>query len=566
MVFVATLVSVTLPVWLQVHTAPVQAAVNLSDRAAVIASYTAEFGRVEPDARWTGDVTTCTPGTTSAEYQASVLQRVNWFRDMAGLPPVTLDVTKNVYAQAGALISAANRKLTHFPEPTATCFSADGYSGTSKSNLHGISGVAAINDYIHDYGADNTRVGHRSWILHPRLGTLATGDIPNRANALYVVTDWVPRVTPRDGAVAWPPAGYVPDAVVYSRWSYHRHGADFTSAQVSVTGPNGAVSTTVVHNDGYLDAGIVFEPRYTNATNAQDVTYTVNISGIGGTGASSVTYNVTLVHVNRAPMYLATTYVLDPEPVCTGAGTKIASVLFADLDDTTLRYSLSGADASYFTIDDTATVYTAKVMDLNRVKYSVIVTATDSQGATVSSPLDYMFTSLEKTKACPPHQVRAKAIPGGVTVSWNAPPAKGPVKGYLVQIKEAKRTCSTTKTTCTITKLAVDTYSVRVWTLGADSSDAYAPKITVTVTEAGAASTSSKPPGTRNIKRGGRIVLSTLSAGIKGKKTYKASGGCRISSAKRYVVAPGRKSVCRVTISYRNGTKRAVRTVNLKVV
>ena len=59
------------------------------DRAEVLASWETEFGRTEPAMGFTGDVGTCSYGTTDAAFRDSVFARVNWYRRMAGLDTVT---------------------------------------------------------------------------------------------------------------------------------------------------------------------------------------------------------------------------------------------------------------------------------------------------------------------------------------------------------------------------------------------------------------------------------------------------------------------------------------------
>ena len=225
--------------------------IDVTSRQQVMDSYAEEFLRQEPAMEFTGDIASCIPGTTSMAFQNSVLQRVNWYRMMAGLPSVVYNSANHAAAQAGALISAAQGALSHTPASSAKCFSQLGYTGTSSSNLaYGISGISAIDAYIDDYGDNNAFVGHRRWILSPTLRAVSTGDIPrskdlNRwpSNALYVFDTQSP-VAARDGGVAWPPRGYVPVDTVASRWSYIYLGANFSNAQVSVTGPDGPVGLT----------------------------------------------------------------------------------------------------------------------------------------------------------------------------------------------------------------------------------------------------------------------------------------------------------------------------------
>ena len=96
--------------------------------------------------------------------------------------------------------------------------------------------------------------------------------------------------------IAYPPKGYVPQQLVYGRWSFSIPGADFSSASVAMTGPSGNVPLTVnsVVN-GYGDNTIVWEPTGINLSSASDVTYTVTINGIGGATSTSYTYNVIVI-------------------------------------------------------------------------------------------------------------------------------------------------------------------------------------------------------------------------------------------------------------------------------
>ena len=62
---------------------------NVWNRADVVAAYNGEFQRAEPDWGYTGNVSECVAGTTSQTFRDSVAQRVNWYRNMAGLNPIT---------------------------------------------------------------------------------------------------------------------------------------------------------------------------------------------------------------------------------------------------------------------------------------------------------------------------------------------------------------------------------------------------------------------------------------------------------------------------------------------
>lgn len=214
---------------------------------------------------WTGDHDSCTPGTTSLQFREAVLRRINYFREMAGVPTVTLKDEYNRKAQAAALMMSVNRRLSHSPTPDWLCYSSDGAEGAGSSDLFlGVMGWDAITGYVLEGGV----VGHRRWILYPQTEEMGTGDIPStqdypEANALWVFDSnlWSPRPATRNGFVAWPPPGYVPYQVVNDHWSLSYPDADFSSATVTMTtgGADVPVALEPIFN-GYGENTLVWIP------------------------------------------------------------------------------------------------------------------------------------------------------------------------------------------------------------------------------------------------------------------------------------------------------------------
>ena len=231
------------------------------DRGAVSASTLAEFQRQEPDPGWTGDIDTCVAGTTTQQYRDSIFQRINWYRQMAGVYPVVENLEFSEFAQHAALIMVAGGGLSHSPDEDRPCYTQTGYIGASNSNLVAsnlvtVAGVSSIDAYMRDSGSNNLEVGHRRWILRPNSVEFGTGDIPrsrNRrsANALYVVpvpASWDRSFETREerGFVAWPPPGYALHRVVWGRWSFSLANADFSNASVSVADIAGPVGAEII--------------------------------------------------------------------------------------------------------------------------------------------------------------------------------------------------------------------------------------------------------------------------------------------------------------------------------
>ena len=284
------------------------------DRATVLSEYRDEFDRTEPDPGYTGSVDDCIAGTTSQEFRNSILQRINWYRRMAGMDVVTERAEFTADAQSAALMMAAEGELSHEPTSSWSCYTTQGARGASKSNLQygyfegrRYVGVHAIDRYIRDTGDNNTSVGHRRWILEPGARQMGIGKayaisvssdaryaVDVSSDALYVVDSDIflrqSDVREVRDFVAWPPPGYVPASAVWGRWSFSPRGAsDFSSATVSVVDDSGPLPVEIIERethrglphpaivwamDGDTDSSPTPEPA------AGDECYTITVSGV----------------------------------------------------------------------------------------------------------------------------------------------------------------------------------------------------------------------------------------------------------------------------------------------
>ncbi|MGA3284827.1 MAG: hypothetical protein ABSD57_10270 [Verrucomicrobiota bacterium] len=256
----------------------------------------------------------CTPGTNSTAFQNATLRRINWLRAMAGIPAaVTFSSNESTQDQAAALIMSANNALQHIGiPPTWSCFSVAGTNAADNSNLAlGSDGPDAITSYIWDFGANNTAVGHRRWILYPQTQVMAAGDVPvegsfNSANATWVFDANLggPRPATSQPFVSWPPAGFVPYQLVFPQWSFALSNADFSAATVSMTSNGVSVAVAIQPYQMYMGENtVVWVPMGLDATsqgttfpfNGTDTVYSVTVTNIK-VNASIVgfTYNVTL--------------------------------------------------------------------------------------------------------------------------------------------------------------------------------------------------------------------------------------------------------------------------------
>lgn len=282
------------------------------DRDAVLAAYVAEFDRPLPDRGFTGDVANCVAGTTSQEFRNSVIQRVNWYRRMAGAHPVTESLDLSRTAQHAALMMAAQGELSHSPGSDWKCYSQTGAHGASSNLSLGRMGTHAIDGYVQDSGSNNLEVGHRGWILFPQQMAMGTGDVPMGwgYNALYVLGPRAPtrEVRAHRGFVAWPPPGYVPYTKVWGRWSFGLK-ADFSDATVEMADESGPVDLEVIsRNRGFGDPAIVWAVE-------GDTDSDRHAQPADGERCYSVTISGAMVDSVLQDPYAYMTCVIDPDTV-----------------------------------------------------------------------------------------------------------------------------------------------------------------------------------------------------------------------------------------------------------
>ena len=268
---------------------PVQA-VDTNARQAVMDLYNNEIVRafaVTP--QWTGSISGCNAGDTSTEWKKAVVRTVNSYRVLAGLPGnVTLNITTSALAQQAALMMEANWQLNHSPPMNWLCYSGEGATAASNSNLaSGAIGPQAMRFYMSERGVSS--LGHRHGILYSQLGEVGTGD-SNQANALWFVG--LPTSIPASVStmgVAWPPRGYVPwsakVANPYDEWSFSLPGADFRSAVVTMTNDQGQVLavSNVSQRDGFGDNTIGWTLTANDSSwsrSPADTRFRVQVSGV----------------------------------------------------------------------------------------------------------------------------------------------------------------------------------------------------------------------------------------------------------------------------------------------
>jgi hypothetical protein len=259
---------------------------------------------------WDGDVSSCDPGSTSDAYKQAVLTRINYFRAMAGVPAtISLNASYNNKAQQAALMMAAENNLSHTPNTSWACYTANGAEAASHSNLSlGNAGYDAVFSQMRDNGSNNAPVGHRRWLLFPQTQEMGTGSIPATSNHTSANDVWVidshlsdSRPITREAFVSWPPAGYTPASLAFNRWSFSWPQANFSSATVEMTRLDNSTSEPLViehrsAGSGIGESTIVWDPGNIDSSNVnEDTSWEITISNFVVNGiAKTESYQVTL--------------------------------------------------------------------------------------------------------------------------------------------------------------------------------------------------------------------------------------------------------------------------------
>ncbi len=224
---------------------------------------------------WTGSVKACEPGKVSASTYQKMLQRINYFRRLAGVDDhIVFDAEWNKYAQAAALIMLANDQLNHNPDKSMKCYSEDGKLGANTSNLSSIVELSLkelIADQMQDGSSSNNFCGHRRWLLNADAYKMGFGATPS-AYAVRVFTPFEERENDTSsfhGKIpeyyGYPFRGYTPYQVIYPKWSFSIPigTPDYSGATVIVTAGDKTIPCTIINRvkPGFGDPTLVWEMK-----------------------------------------------------------------------------------------------------------------------------------------------------------------------------------------------------------------------------------------------------------------------------------------------------------------
>ena len=236
------------------------------------------------DLAWTGDAANCSAGEVSAMSIENSMQRINYFRRLAGVSSaLQYDSSLEAMCQEAALMMHSENRLSHDPENSWSCYTEDGKKAASKSNLAlGTHSVNALTLYMRDPGVNNFAVGHRRWILFSRGKDIGLGST-SRAHVMYVIHN---RQDPPDDLqyITYPSEGYFPAPLVPDRWSFGLPRAKFGDAEVVMWSQDGEeIPLDVLEvKNGFGDNTLVWEPdqAYVDKYAEDDRQYIINVNHV----------------------------------------------------------------------------------------------------------------------------------------------------------------------------------------------------------------------------------------------------------------------------------------------
>lgn len=253
---------------------------------------------------YTAGAMMCDPGVMPRDAIDDALVRINMFRWMVGLGPVSDESGANGTAQACAVLEhragwpGPSNPDPHHPAMSVACYSAQGAAGAGSSNISWgtSSAAAAIDNFMVDNGNEST-LGHRRWIMNPPLGPVGIGFYGD-ASCLGVFG--------MSGAGmaldfhAYPPPGPIPESIAGGYWSIAMHRVSPTASTVvtMTRQPDGASATLrMLSLQPGFGAGTVLGWRVESPAIRSGETWRVSLSNVrDAMGAmSTLSYDVRVV-------------------------------------------------------------------------------------------------------------------------------------------------------------------------------------------------------------------------------------------------------------------------------
>lgn len=325
-------------------------------------------------------------GTLSDSAKQNALDTVNFLRGVAHLNPVNENALYDLRCGNAAVLLAKNDYVDHDPPQPADMpdeFYASAHEGASQGNLAGMNWMRntvlaeGIRYFVRDDGATNlSLLGHRRWILNPRMGETGFGLANSASGRSYVVMYALDESADCEWSeVCWPSAGAFPAELMHAdlAWSITLNAEiyDIENANPVITLAEERLGLTFTFDcrnetgDGYCrismenfgsGACLIFCPDFTETDftdYSQNQRWTVHVAGLCGK-KSEIAYTV-----NMQSLYVQDVSNVEMRENAMEMTVGETVQLFANVvpeyaDDLTLSWSSS--DSNVASVDSNGTV------------------------------------------------------------------------------------------------------------------------------------------------------------------------------------------------------------------
>lgn len=231
---------------------------------------------------WNGNSKTCEYGELPDSTLFKVLDRLNYYRQNAGVMyPMQFDAERVQGCQEAAVMFAPKGIFTAEPtQQTHTCYTelaaqmAAVGQGVLESNP-----AQSVNVLMKD--AKSTQLFNRLSVLNPVADNMGVGAAENNTFFVIGYKGVLPDSTYyQNHPVTWPPAGYVPNMLVFPKWSFSI-ARNVKEAKLTVTDAKGKevpVETEVSGFDNLMIKTLIFTPQIDYKTMKEGDFFTVTVT------------------------------------------------------------------------------------------------------------------------------------------------------------------------------------------------------------------------------------------------------------------------------------------------
>lgn len=203
--------------------------------------YTEVKGKKIANTGWDGESAVCIAGSMPDSTLYKVLNRVNYYRQNAGIVlPMNLSRERVQKCQEAAVMYTSKGIFTREPRPeTHQCFTEGAKEAALVSQAILESNPAqTVTIFMDD--SKSVEMVNRMSILNPEALDMGFGSAENNSVFWLLDVSGAPDSNYyKTHAVTWPPAGLCPKMLVFKKWTFSL-AADLSSATVKITNSTGA--------------------------------------------------------------------------------------------------------------------------------------------------------------------------------------------------------------------------------------------------------------------------------------------------------------------------------------